>query len=353
MMDFLVWTFRLLGTPMAIITLIPFIKNDHWTFRVFEFPRAQKLAINSAIFILGTFAMNYSSQSYDTGLLITLAAVIIYLIYQIYPFLPFAKKQVFTFDGDEKSNIKMLISNVYQYNKSFTKLDKLVKTYDPDLVMMVETDKWWKDKAEAAFGKNYEYKVLHDLENTYGMLVYSKFRLEGTRVRHLIKEEVPSIITDIILPNDYRIRFFGIHPEPPVPSENPKSTARDAEILKVGKEAQELNMPVIIAGDLNDVAWSYTTDLFLKVSGLRDPRRGRGFFNTFHAKYFLLRWPLDHIFCSEHFRVKNIKRLPSIDSDHFPMYIELAITDDIDNGESMEADSEEKQEAEEKIEAAL
>lgn len=91
----------------------------------------------------------------------------------------------------------------------------------------------------------------------------------------------------------------------------------------VAKAAKRNKMPTLVAGDLNDVAWSYTTELFSKVSGLLDPRRGRGFFNTFHAKNPFMRFPLDHIFCSSDFKLISIKRMDNCGSDHFAIYINL------------------------------
>jgi endonuclease/exonuclease/phosphatase (EEP) superfamily protein YafD len=102
-------------------------------------------------------------------------------------------------------------------------------------------------------------------------------------------------------------------------------------------------------GDLNDVAWSHTTELFRKVSRLLDPRRGRGFYSTFSAHYWWLRFPLDYIFCSSDFGLVTMRRLPRFGSDHFAMFIQLQYEPDlVKKHEEPIADKNEKTEAKEK-----
>jgi endonuclease/exonuclease/phosphatase (EEP) superfamily protein YafD len=120
-----------------------------------------------------------------------------------------------------------------------------------------------------------------------------------------------------------------VHPAPPAPGENDKSTERDVELLLLARALADRHERIIVAGDLNDVAWSATTRLFRQISGLLDLRIGRGLYNTFNADHWYARWPLDHVFVSTHFKVVNIERLPHIGSDHFPLLVELAVTDDI------------------------
>jgi len=139
---------------------------------------------------------------------------------------------------------------------------------------------------------------------------------------------------------------------PPTPTEADKSTTRDAELLLVGKHIEENNQTAILAGDLNDVAWSKTTRRFQRISGLLDPRIGRYFINTFHVKYPLLRWALDHIFHSACFTVVDIERLPSIGSDHFPVLTTLQYEPEETSKQKQNAstpDAEDTKETEKKI----
>jgi endonuclease/exonuclease/phosphatase (EEP) superfamily protein YafD len=118
--------------------------------------------------------------------------------------------------------------------------------------------------------------------------------------------------------------LIGVHPEPPSPTEADSSLPRDAELVLVGREIAKEPKPVIVAGDLNDVAWSHTSRLFRRLSRLVDPRVGRGFYNSYHAQSFWMRWPLDHVFYSPDFLLRGLRRLPAFGSDHFPILIELA-----------------------------
>jgi endonuclease/exonuclease/phosphatase (EEP) superfamily protein YafD len=138
-----------------------------------------------------------------------------------------------------------------------------------------------------------------------------------------------------------------------VPNYNPRSTERDAELLIIGREMKQKQVPAVVLGDLNDVAWSQTNDLFRATSGLLDPRIGRGFYHTFNAKWPLIRFPLDHFFHSRHFRLVDFRRLPKFGSDHFPVYIKLSFEPDAEQQqEPVTASADDRRAAQEKIQAA-
>ena len=146
--------------------------------------------------------------------------------------------------------------------------------------------------------------------------------------------------------NGTSFTFFGVHPPPPSPTEEDTSRERDGELLSLGKQVLKTKGPVIVVGDFNNVAWAKSSILFRKTSELIDPRIGRGFVSTFHAKYRLLSFPIDLFFHSTDIFIKDFKTLRAIGSDHFPLFCRFFINanEEIqeDEVETLEAEEEEE-----------
>lgn len=285
---------------------------------------------------------------------LVLAMLVISLIYQgynIFPYTFLSKKQVIKYSGVANENqISILVSNVLTTNRDYNRLIELIKFRDPDIFLTLESDKGWENALET-LEETYVYSVKVPLDNLYGMHLFSKLPLENTEVKYLIKDDIPSIHGFVQLLNGKKAAIHCVHPRPPSPSESKTSTNRDAELLLVGKKIDRDADLTLVFGDLNDVAWSRTTKLFQKLSGLMDPRRGRGFFNTYNAKHLLIRWPLDHIFHSNDFTLMKMSRERNIGSDHFPMYVKLNYTPEAEwKQDDLKLDESEKEWADKKIE---
>jgi endonuclease/exonuclease/phosphatase (EEP) superfamily protein YafD len=106
-----------------------------------------------------------------------------------------------------------------------------------------------------------------------------------SEIKFILSDEIPSIHATLTLNAGNIVQLYCLHPKPPSPTEAKDSTLRDAELLIIGDRIKDLDQSCIVMGDLNDVAWSRTTRLFQRISGLLDPRVGRYFMNTFHADY--------------------------------------------------------------------
>ena len=197
------------------------------------------------------------------------------------------------------------------------------------MVLAVETDAWWQRELDV-LAPTHRYAVRQPQDNTYGMLVYSRLELVEPQIKFLVQPDVPSIHARVKLRSGALVELRCVHPRPPAPQEAKDAAPRDAELIVVGRELKEKQKraPAIVLGDLNDVAWSRTNYQFQELAGLLDPRIGRGFYHTFHARYPFLRYPLDHCFHTKHFRLVSFKRLRKFGSDHFPVAIKLSLEPD-------------------------
>ena len=312
-----------LSALFVFTTLAPHLPGKHWLIRVWEFPRTQQLVcIGVLILCWLLLPVPYSMVS-----LVCITALAMSGLYQLHWILPYTalwKTEVPHSKIHPEHSISLMTSNVYMHNKNSQGLIDLVQKYQPDMLVTLETNQWWEDEL-TSLHDDYPHRVACPLENLYGMHLYSRLPLAKQKLRFVVEDEVPSIQVDVLL-DDIPVTVYFLHPKPPSPTENKTAGPRDAELAIIGKEVAKCEQPTIIAGDLNDVAWSPTTRKFRHLSHALDPRIGRGFFNTFHAKYPIIRWPLDHVFHSDDFTLIQIERLEGYGSDHFPLFTRLALT---------------------------
>ena len=319
----MIWI-EVLAVIVIWLTFWSLIPRSEWWFRGADFPRLQILALGIIAF---AFLLVWD-HDWNLARKIILVALIVALAYQLKMVLPYTiiwkkqVKQVRSEQLDPSKQISLIVSNVLTPNKKYHLLIEQIERLQPDLVLTLESDQAW-ERELSIIEKDYPYRVPVPLDNLYGMHLYSKLELSDTEVKFILSDEIPSIHTTVKLKSGQQIQLYCLHPKPPSPTEAKDSTLRDAELLIIGDQIKDLDKSCIVMGDLNDVAWSRTTRLFQRISGLLDPRVGRHYVNTFHADYPLLRWSLDHVFHSVDFALVKMERLPHIGSDHFPIYVVL------------------------------
>ncbi len=352
MLAFFNYFIYLLFAVLVCGSVLPLSSNPHWFIRGWDYPRVQMVVV--AIVAWAVFlSVNLLAGGLGNRQAATITCLMILVstwhLFRIIPYTRLMSPQVKSWTGPESSSsssasrrelsgtttsdeasedprrLRIMISNVEMENDQFDCFSKVVRQCDADVVIVAEVNKRWRETIES-LKSLYPHQVIQPQENWYGLALISRLPIVEHKIRFLVEDDVPSIDAMVELPGGDRVRIVGVHPRPPEPIQDTDATARDAELVLWGEEFEEDDHPTVIGGDLNDVAWSQSTRLFLRISGMLDPRRGRGFFNSFNAKRIWMRFPLDHVFHSSHFTIREVKRMPYVGSDHFPIFIDLQLS---------------------------
>ena len=322
-MDWLSTILLGLGALAVVASIIPIWRTTRWWIRIWDFPRFQ-IALLALVVLVVTPLSRPPEGLFDWMLLGSLVGVLLWQSTWVGPYLPGAPRAVKTCDEMVESNrIALLTTNVLQKNRDVDRLIEIIREADPDLILTVEVDQWWAERLSDGLTARYPNKIIYPLSNGYGLALFSRLELIEPGVRFILDDAIPSIKTGVRLRSGPLVEVYGVHPRPPSVLQD--TTERDIELVRVATQIKERGMPAIVLGDLNDVAWSPTTAMFMKTGGLLDPRRGRGFYNTYPARWPGLRYPLDYIFSTSHFKICSMRVLPSFGSDHLPLIAELSL----------------------------
>jgi endonuclease/exonuclease/phosphatase (EEP) superfamily protein YafD len=301
-----------------ILTLLPLIPSPHWIFRVPDFGKIQLFCIQ--VVLLAFSWLDFNPLSFFPLLATTLLNGSFLLKYtSLYPT---SRRPV----GKHASEpITILSLNVYQENRNYGKFLDLVAQINPDLILTMESDTGW-DQALKSLDKDYPYHLKAPFDNTYGMHLFSRLPFLKSKIHFFVADDLPSMEAEVDGGQGFTFKVYALHPPPPSPTEEETSRERDGDLLSVAKAIRnDKEIPTVAIGDFNCVAWAEASRLFVKTSELIDPRVGRGFISTFHAKYKLLRFPIDQVYHTPDIFVKDLKTLPNVDSDHLPLLFRFVI----------------------------
>ncbi|MAY83094.1 MAG: hypothetical protein CMP59_03090 [Flavobacteriales bacterium] len=314
-------TLSILAILLSILSILPEIRITHWSVRALDFIRLQLLGIQIIVFVLIISLLDLDELLVEIALLL-LSISIIRQLWIIAPYI--AINKIVGYPKDAEHSIELISINVLQKNEDYQKTIELIREYQPDLVLTMETNRKWEKTLEE-IEEDYPYQHKVPLENRYGMHLYSKLKVDKFESHFLISDERPSIQAHLVDKAGNEFIFWGVHPPPPSPTELPTSRQKDAELVKLAKMIREKKAMTVVAGDFNNVCWSLSSRLFSKISQLKDARFRNGIHPSFPVRPSLFRFPLDLMFNSRGIAINEIKTLRDIGSDHLPIYSRFTI----------------------------
>ena len=314
-----------LGVVCMITVLFAYTSRDEWWMRAFDYPRLQITLASIIILILSLLLFRWHSW-WSTLYLTLLVVAVGYQLYILSPYWLPVEPAVPSRTAVTDRTFSLLSANVLMENRDVDAFLAIVEQYDPDLLLVMEPNDWWMEQLQP-IRTRYAHHIEQPQENHYGIALYSHFPLQESKINYFEDTGTPSIYTVVQLPAGDEVIFYGEHPRPPLPENSVE--AADKELIKVANRALLADLPVVVAGDFNDVPWSYTVETFASISHLRDIRIGRGFYNTFDAQNPILRLPIDQIFLSPGLGLVQLADPIRFSSDHFALFVQLVVDESV------------------------
>lgn len=237
--------------------------------------------------------------------------------------------------SQETPNLRILVYNLYGgKNSQYSQVTRMVREANPDIAVFLEATNTWIQNLQTL------YDILPNsiISPPPGgiVAVYSKYPINDYSIKFFATNR-PTIITNFNI-NRQVISLIATHPTIPVKIST--LTKRNQILEELSKYIQQLNNPVILAGDLNITMWSPYYQKLEQETGLRNSRLGFGIIPTWPAKYKnsivvsifsrFFQIPIDHCLISSEIQVVNVKTRANsglnLGSDHLPLITDLLIS---------------------------
>jgi endonuclease/exonuclease/phosphatase (EEP) superfamily protein YafD len=217
--------------------------------------------------------------------------------------------------------IRALLANVNAGSGDPARTVAFIRQTNPDIVVLEEISSRWLP-ALAPVLSNYPHAKIEVREDSFGMLLCSRYPFTQAHVVQISAADVPSVVAEVDAPQG-RFTVIATHPLPPASREY--AAWRDSQLAAVPAVVRHATSPVVLLGDLNTTPWGAHFRRLVRDSGLQDSARGRGVHATWPTVDPLLWIPIDHCLLSPSIGVVNRQVGPDIGSDHYPLIVNFTL----------------------------
>ncbi len=298
----------ILGLGLAMATLLGFLGRLYWVFDLFSHFRVQYMQL--CLILIGIALWRRKNKRAVAWVL--LACLNYAFVLPLY----FGKPA-----PPSGPTVRAMLMNLNAGNGNTEQVLEAIKNADPDLLLLEEVTPKWAHEL-AVLNTAYPHRIAEPQEGCFGIMLLSKYPLEHSEIVQLDDSNVPTITTELHLPEGV-VSVIGTHPVPPVNSRC--FNDRNVHFSNLHKCAMTRNHPVFLIGDLNTSPWSPHFRDLLSQSGLKNSMKGFGFQPSWPSNNRFLRIPLDHMLHSPGIAIHNRVVGEDVGSDHFPVIVDFSI----------------------------
>ncbi|KLE33255.1 endonuclease/exonuclease/phosphatase family protein [Aurantiacibacter gangjinensis] len=312
-----------LAVLAALAVLVSLLPTDMWFVRTVDLVREPMSWAALVLLVLGVIFLRGWDRKVVPALL---GLVIVINLWRMWPYLPFGATEIALSEPVETDRcFTALAVNVKVKNEDYAGIAQQVRSVDPDVLFLMETDERWVRELQDVITP-YPTSRAHPQPEAFGLVFASRVPASRLSIVENTHRDTPTVYATLQLEGTAPVEFIGLHPKPPLPGWNTEE--RDENIIRAGTDTPDSLPDGVTMGDFNDVPWSRTTTAFREEGNWRDPRVGRGTFPTFPSDYLLLGWPLDQLMVRGDVRIRSFEVMPDNGSDHRAMFGEFCVPRD-------------------------
>ena len=190
------------------------------------------------------------------------------------------------------------------------------------MLALEEINDRWLSALSDVLGSFPFRKILTRGDN-FGIGLFSHTPFQNPVIEYFGRARVPTIVSKVYI-EQHPITILFTHPLPP--GSPTGFHLRNQQLEEIASSRKTFGDSLIVIGDLNTTSWSYYYKRFVSRMNLHDSRKGFGIQPSWPTMLPIMLIPLDHCLVSDDIIILDRKIGPNLGSDHYPVYIELGLS---------------------------